>query len=109
MRSLHSRSFLAAWRMLYNQSNPGLKHDCWTCEDIDWVRESHTFVGRGYAFRIESHTLTLLKKGRVLWSLLVVIEHWWMPGKTADLKSSEWCRPLAGTSKQILAWFGTRS
>lgn len=109
MKSLNSRAFLAAWRMMCNASNPGLTRDRWTCDDVDWVRETHAFTGPEIAFRVETHTLTLKRRDRVAWSLLVVVEHWWVPGKTAALKSVEWCRPLAGSSRQILAWFQERA
>ncbi len=109
MRNLHSKSFFTTWRALLNESNPGLKRDRWTCGDLDWERESHAFSGPAYAFRCEAHTLTLRRGTRVAWSLLVVVEHWWRPGGPGDVRESEWCRPLVGTGKQIVAWFRERA
>ena len=38
------------------------------------------------------------------WSLLVVKEHWWNARGEADLRSTEWAKPLTGSRAHILDW-----
>jgi hypothetical protein len=105
MKSIHGKAFLDLWQALYHESSPGPTADRWHLDGVDWVRETYRIGTRDYGFHVDAHVLTHAGEKAAAWSLLVVVERWWRSGAHDPLKTSQWCRVLAGQDKQVLAWF----
>jgi hypothetical protein len=105
MKSIHSKSFLDTWRLVYGETNPQQRNDRWRVDDVEWTRETHSYIGHDYSFRMDIHNLRRMHGNKVLWSLLVVQERWWNKQMTEAIRIFEWRRALAGKDRDILAWF----
>lgn len=75
---------------------------CWTVSGVDWRLSRQSFVTPECAATIETHSLDC-RAARGPWSILVVVEHWWGPGRVA-LKSAVWARQLSGSRAAVIAW-----
>jgi len=104
MKGLRGSWFLRIWRSVYAASNPGLAKDSWEVDGVDWSRERHGYWGTETSFQFEIHRLVRRSGPKTLWSLLVVIERWWGPDRSREIRGTEWCKVLAGRSADILAW-----
>jgi len=105
MKSIQSKAFLDTWRLIYSATNPRQDIHCWRVGDVDWSRESHSYAGRDYAYRIDAHVLRRARSSKISWSLLVVQERWWDKRADDALRMFEWRRTLSGRDRDILAWF----
>lgn len=104
MRGLNSRSFFARWQALHAASNPGLLSDRWEVDGVEWTKERHAYWGSAYSCQFEVHRMVRPGGAGTGWTLLVVVERWWGPDRTAAVRESYWCRPLAGKAERILDW-----
>jgi hypothetical protein len=108
MKSIHSKAFLDTWRMVYGATNPRQDTDRWRVKDVEWSRESHSYAGRDYSYRIDVHNLRRMQGGKIAWSLLVVQERWWDKHAQGALRVFEWRRTLSGRDRDVLAWFAAQ-
>ena len=104
MKSLSSPSFFRVFDLLVGTSNPGLKLDHWTIDDVRCTRERHSFVGVTHSYSIDVVSLT--RTGR--WQLLVAKEYWWTGDHKRSIKMPRWCQPTAGSRREIMTWLRTR-
>ena len=106
VKSFASASFFRLLDLLIGISNPGLKSDQWTIDDVCFERERHSFSGRTHCFVIE--VLLISRSGRRGWQLMVAKEYWWDGGHKRTLKTLRWGRPTAGNRRDIIAWLGAQ-
>jgi hypothetical protein len=104
MRGLNSRSFLSQWRTLCAHSNPSHLKDRWQVDGVEWTRERHSHWGEHYSLQLEVHRLDHRWGNRLDWRILVVVERWWGSDREKCIRETCWCRPIAGSAKQVLAW-----
>lgn len=101
MRSLARPSFFRVFDLLVSQGNPGLKRTHWNYADADFERERHSFTSARHSIVIDIITVT--RKGRRGWSLMVTKEYWWGPDEK-PFKSLRWARPLTGQRNDLFGW-----
>ena len=101
MRTFADTSFFRLFDGLLGEARPDLRSTAWSHRGVDWIRERHTFNGRGAGFAIDQHVIT--RSGRDGWSLLIVRESWW-DGHDKPLRSTQWAKPLSGSRASLLRW-----
>ncbi len=102
MRNLVRPSFFRFFDLLLSATNPGLKHSRWTFDNVDLVRERHSFNGPEHGLTIEIFTLT--RPGKKGWKLMVTKEYWWAGEESKPLKSLHWARAISGQRSDLMAW-----
>lgn len=102
MKSFARPSFFRVFDLLLSTTNPGLKHNLWTFDGVEFERERHSFSGPKHGLTIEICTLT--RPGRRAWSLIVTKEYWWAGSEGHPFKQLRWARPLSGQRSDLLAW-----
>ena len=107
MKSLSGASFFRTFELLVGTSNPGLKADQWTIDDVRFEYAKHGFGDATHCFAIEVFTLS--RPGRRGWKLMVVKEHWWDGGYKRVIKELGWSRPLDGRRFDIMTWLRARA
>ncbi|MGH6727605.1 MAG: hypothetical protein ACREB8_13845 [Pseudolabrys sp.] len=103
MKHFASPSFYRTFDMLLSTINPGTQTSYWTHDDVEWVRDRYSIIGRTHGIIIEIFTLT--RSGRRGWSIMVTKENWWAGTQSEAIKISRWARPTSGRRSDILEWF----
>lgn len=109
MTSLNSNAFFALWQSVYYAASPGPDRDRWQVDGVDWRRDRHLYWSDGYAFQVEAHRLECRERGKILWSLMVVVERWWGEDRSQTIREARWSRLTAGRADQVLRWFRKRA
>jgi hypothetical protein len=102
MKTLSSPSFFRTFDLLVGTSNPGLKADQWTVDDVRFTREKHSFSGGTHCFVMEIFFLT--RPGRHGWEFMVAKEHWWSDGHKRIIKTLRWSQRTGGEAKNLMTW-----
>ncbi|HUK10318.1 MAG TPA: hypothetical protein VLX09_20775 [Stellaceae bacterium] len=103
MANLNSSGFLNCWQIVYRATLPSPDCERWHASGVDWRRQRHTYMGGGYSFTLEVHTLAFAPTDKPHWSLMVVVEHW-RQGDKDVLRSTTWARRLSGSTAAITSW-----
>ena len=106
MNSFARPSFFRLFDQLMSATNSRLNRARWTIDGVEAERERHSFAGPDHGLTIEAVTLT--RRGRRGWSLLVVKEYWWAGAQSKALKNFRWARPVSGARSDLVAWLRTQ-
>ena len=103
MKGFTDPNFLRAFARIQQAANPSLNLDRWTVGRVEWRRQRHNFWAADYAFQMEAHILET--PGRRGWSLVVVIETWWIGPRSTTARTARWGKLIRGRKADALAWF----
>ena len=109
MKGMRDSRLIQRWRAIYDATNPGRSKDKWIVDGVEWSRTRHSCFAGELSFQLEIHSLAQRSSGRAGWCLLVVIEHWWGPDRSSELRYGEWSRLLYGRAENALNWLKRQS
>ena len=103
MKGFASTAFFRVFDRAIRPSDPLKGEERWTVDGVAWRHERHSYKGPEHQFAIDVFTGT--RPGKKGWTVMVVTEGWWAPGRTDPVRAHQWARLMSGSRTEALAWF----
>jgi len=106
MKNFSSPSFFRLFDLLLSTHNSGFKKLRWEVDGVEWEHDRYTATCAKHGLSIDIITLT--RKGRRGWTLMVTKEFWWVGQESKPLKNLRWARVVGGRREDIMNWLRTQ-